>query len=57
MRSYLDTGFVTSQHRAVTGRLHQELSYFDDTKFSGEVVEDEETHFLYRDGPGKLTRP
>lgn len=43
MRSYLDTGFVISQHRAVTGRLFQELSYFDDTRFSGEVVEDEES--------------
>jgi hypothetical protein len=48
---------VTSQHRAVTGRLYQELCYFDNTIFSGEVVEDEETQFLYKDGPGKLLRP
>lgn len=57
MRNYLDTGYVINQHRAATGRLFQELSYFDDTRFCGEVVEDEESQFLYRDGPGKLIRP
>ena len=57
MRSYLDTGFVIQQRRAPTGRLYQELKYFDNTMFCGEMQEDEESHFLYRDGPGRLTRP
>ena len=55
MKNYLDAGKVT-QELVKEQRLLQEVTYFDQTVFRGQMGIEEESNIAFKDGFGKLVR-
>ena len=57
MKNYLDPGEVTNEKISdKSAKVIQEINYIDKSVFRGEVVRDEETRFMYKEGQGRLIR-
>ena len=57
MKNYIDPGVITTQkviHNSE--KILQEVKYLDSTTFRGEVVLDEETRCMYKEGQGRMLR-
>ena len=51
MKNYIDAGVITQQKVVLNSeKILQECKYLDSTTFRGEVVLDEETRFMYKEG-------
>ena len=57
MKNYIDSGCVVNQKMAQNSeKMLQEVSYMDKSIFRGEVVQDEETRLVYKEGQGRFYR-
>ena len=57
MKNYIDSGQLMNQKMAQNSeKMLQEVSYIDNSIFRGEVVQDEETRLVYKEGQGRFYR-
>jgi len=56
MKNYLDSGKITNE-MIIEDRVLQWIEFFDKSYFKGEMIVDEESKLLYKEGLGKLYRP
>ena len=58
MKNYIDTGMLVNQKLVSnSNRVLQEIQFMDKSMFWGEVVMDEETRNVFREGLGHFQRP
>ena len=56
MKNYIDPGVINKQMMSSNDKLLQEYQYLDTSVFRGEVVLDEETRCMYKEGQGRFER-
>ena len=57
MKNYIDTGLLVNQKMAQNSdKMHQTVEYMDKSIFRGEVVQDEESKLVYKEGAGLHAR-